>query len=412
MVLYKSIKIKGLLLIQIAAITTISFGQTATDDFTKFASRQDSLMMASYEKKDAEAYEETLKEFLTRYDKLSESDRKIFLRHLIGAYYNFSCVNSLLNNKPMAMTYLKKAIEAGFTDYQHIIDDRDLDNIRNEKQFKYLLEKLRGVWDYSYILKKGEQYNYSDNRLIAKFTYQSCDNPNLRVLRKVFNLDSIAGQGNSESRIINVLHWVHYLIPQQDESENPVVRNVMRMIAWCNADKRGLNCRGLCVVLNECYLALGFKSRIVNCLPKDSLKIDTDCHLINAVYSDTYNKWLWIDPTNYVYLMNEKGELLSVEEVRSRIIRNEPLILNPDANWNRQISVTKKYYMDYYMTKNLYSLESAINSAYSSDASESCQSFTFDKIRLLPLDYYKQAPDKTQVRCFWTNNPKLFWQAP
>jgi len=37
---------------------------------------------------------------------------------------------------------------------------------------------------------------------------------------------------------------------------------------------------------------------------------------INAVYSNTLNKWLWIDPTNDAYAMNEKGELLSIAEDR------------------------------------------------------------------------------------------------
>ena len=31
-------------------------------------------------------------------------------------------------------------------------------------------------------------------------------------------------------------------------------------------------------------------------------------------------KWLWIDPTFDAYVMNEKGELLSIEEVRERLI--------------------------------------------------------------------------------------------
>ena len=34
--------------------------------------------------------------------------------------------------------------------------------------------------------------------------------------------------------------------------------------------------------------------------------------------------------------MNETGELLGLQEVRERLINDQPLILNPDANWNRQ----------------------------------------------------------------------------
>jgi hypothetical protein len=88
------------------------------------------------------------------------------------------------------------------------------------------------------------------------------------------------------------------------QSRNPAVKNAMSMIAVCKRDNRGLNCRGLATVLNECYLAMGFKSRFVTCLPKDSLNIDPDCHVINAVYSNTLKK-MAMDRPNKRCLCNE-----------------------------------------------------------------------------------------------------------
>ena len=46
-----------------------------------------------------------------------------------------------------------------------------------------------------------------------KFTYQDKENPNLVALRNGFKLDSVAGKGNEVSKIINLLHWIHNLIP-------------------------------------------------------------------------------------------------------------------------------------------------------------------------------------------------------
>jgi hypothetical protein len=280
---------------------------------------------------------------------------------------------------------------------------------------------LTGILSYDTLgtLKKAGKYNFSEKRALPKFTYQSETNPNLVELRKAFNLDSVAGQGNEVSKILNLLHWIHNLVPHDGNHENPVIKNAMSMIAICKRDNRGLNCRGLATVLNECYLAMGIKSRFVTCLPKDSLGIDNDCHVINMVYSTEQKKWLWIDPTFDAYVMNEKGELLSIEEVRERIILNKPLIINPDANWNHKASEEKEYYLYSYMAKNLYKLQCHLNSEYDSETRGLGKTETY--MTLLPLEYFKQMPikseheyreNKTTFIYFNTNNPTVFWASP
>jgi hypothetical protein len=117
--------------------------------------------------------------------------------------------------------------------------------------------------------------------------------------------------------------------------------------------------------------------------------------------------------------MNEKGELLSIEEVRERIIYDKPVILNPDANWNNQNPQSKEYYLLTYMAKNLYILECPVSSEYNMETRESGR--VYNNIQLLPLDYYEQSPDKREKKDeksnttwtkFKTNNPRLFWQLP
>jgi hypothetical protein len=411
-------RIKQLFLFTFFLTATVTFGQVA-DKFGKFAIKQDSLFIIAYKQKDIKTYSKLLMDFISKYDKLSTDDKKNFIGYLNGAYYNFSCTYSLLNNKEMALVYLKKSIDAGYVDYKHIQEDSDLDNIRNEKGFQYINNQVRNVGDFLYILKKAGKYDLADNRQVPKFIYQSNDNANLVALRKAFNLDSIAGEGNEVSKILNLLHWIHNLIPHDGNHENPVVKNAMSMITQCKKDNRGLNCRGLATVLNECYLSLGIKSRFITCLPKDSLKTDPDCHVINMVYSTTLKKWLWIDPTFDAYIMNEHGELLSIEEVRERLITDRPLILNPDANWNHKISQTKEGYLYNYMAKNLYILECPVTSEY--DTETNVNNKVINYVRLLPLDYFGQTPDKSERKntatnttfvTYKTNNHKLFWQTP
>jgi hypothetical protein len=387
-------------------------------NFKDYASHQDELMMKAYDQRDVKAYQTLLDDFLSKYNKLPKSEQENYENNHINAYYNFCCTYALLNNKPKALEFLEKSIKAGYLNYQHIQTDTDLESIRNEEKYKKLVYPLREVSDYLYIIKKSGTYNLEENRPF-QFTYQSQDNPYLVALRKEYKLDSIAGKGNEQSKILNLMHWIHNLVPHDGSHGNPEVKNAKSMITVCKNEKRGLNCRGLAIVLNECYLSMGIRSRYVTCLPKDSLGIDTDCHVINMVYSNKAKKWLWIDPTFDAYVMNEKGELLSIEEVRECIINDKPLILNPEANWNHQNSQTKEYYLYNYMAKNLYMLECALNSEYDLETAHEGKEIQY--LKLIPLDYFKKSLEptinentvtKTKAIKNKTNNPNVFWQVP
>jgi hypothetical protein len=385
---------------------------TAAQKIEAFIEQKGNNFEVAYEKKDVKAYNALLYDYLVIYEKLSANEKKQQSYLMSNIYYNLSCIYSISNDKKPAITNLKKAIDAGYNDYGHVQLDTDLDNIRKEKDFIALNNKLKLTGDYLSILKRANKYNLSDSRPLPKFNYQSSDNPNLMALRKGFNLDSIAGQGNDVLQILNLMHWVHDLVPHDGMNGNPEVKNAMSFLEVCKKDNRGLNCRGLALVLNECYLAMGIKSRIVTCYPKDILKIDPDCHVINSVYSESLKKWLWIDPTFNAYVMNEKGEMLSIEEVRERLITNKTLILNPDANWNNKSTQTKENYLENYMAKNLYMLECPATSEYNMETHREGKTISY--IKLLPVDYDNQKPDKEEsegkITVYKTNNPNVFWE--
>jgi hypothetical protein len=389
------------------------FAQTpASQKMGEFMEQKGDGFNTAYDKKDVKTYNALLSDYLLIYEKLSADEKKQSSYDLSNIYYNLTCIYSLLDNKTSAILHLKKAIDAGYNNYGHVQLDTDLDNIRNEKGFLELNNKLKRTGDYLSILKRADKYNLSDNRPLPTFSYQSSENPNLVTLRKGFNLDSISGKGTDVLKILNLMHWVHDLVPHDGNHGNPEVKNAVSMIQVCKKDNRGLNCRGLALVLNECYLAMGIKSRIVTCYPKDSLNIDPDCHVINSVYSESLKKWLWIDPTFDAYVMNEKGEMLGIEEVRERLIEDKTLILNPDANWNNQNSQTKEGYLQNYMAKNLYMLECPASSEYNMETDRETKTMSY--IRILPLEYFNQKPDKVEaeggITVYRTNNPKIFWE--
>ncbi|HEY4108624.1 transglutaminase domain-containing protein [Puia sp.] len=264
----------------------------ATNDFAAFANTQHGRMIKAYEQRDIPGYQ-----------------------------------------SKQAFDYLERSIRAGFINYTHIIKDPDLAELRNLSRFHTLIAPLRAVGDYPYILQRAASYDLADRRPLPAFRYEPANDSNLLALRSGLHLDSIAGGGSDVNQVIRLLHWMHDLIPHDGNNANPAVRNAMSLVAVCKRDHRGLNCRGLAIALNECYLALGYRSRYVTCMPKDSLGVDPDCHVINIVYIPSLKKWIWIDPTNDAYVMNEKGELLGIEEVRQRLIRHQPDKL--DTDWGK-----------------------------------------------------------------------------
>ena len=408
----RKMKIKAtLLIVLLTSMQQLIAQNTPSQKIDEFIQQKGDGFNIAYDKKDEKAYNTLLSEYLVLHEKLSVDEKKERSYELSNIYYNLTCIYSLLDNKSSAINCFKKSIDAGYNNYGHVQLDTDLDNIRKEKDFVALNNKLKLTGDYLYILKGADKYNLSDSRPLPKFNYQASDNPNLMALRKGFNLDSIAGQGNDVLKILNLLQWVHNLIPHDGNHDNPEVKNALSMINVCKKDDRGLNCRGLALVLNECYLAMGIKSRIVTCYPKDILKIDPDCHVINSVYSESLKKWLWIDPTFNAFVMNENGEMLSIEEVRERLINDKSLILNPNANWNNKQTQTKEGYLKNYMAKNLYMLESPATSEYNMETHREGKTISY--IKLLPLDYDNQQVDKVEsdgkITVFKTNNPKVFW---
>lgn len=266
--------------------------------------------------------------------------------------------------------------------------------------------------DYLKRLKNAGEYNLSDNREIPTWKYQDKNNPNLVKLREEYKLDSIAGNGDEISKILNLMYWLHDLIPHDGSSSNPSPRNALNIIKVCKEQNRGVNCRMLATVLNECYLAMGIKSRFVTCMPKD-LKFN-DCHVINSVYSKDLDKWIWIDPSFAAYVKDENGNFLGLQDVRERLVDGRPLVLNEDANWNHKTKQTKEHYLDYYMAKNLYRMECPANSEFDTETQlEEKKEHKY--VELLPLDGLEQLPQKVvngKYITYKTNNPYLFWKKP
>ena len=212
--------------------------------------------------------------------------------------------------------------------------DNDLTSLRKDKTYQALLTAVKEKTPL-HVLRKSASYAKDSVRLDVKFTYMPKDDYRLSVVRDYLKLDSVAGQGDELSKIIN----------------------------------------------------------------------DGECHVINAVWSSQLQKWLWIDPTNDAWVMDENGTMLSIAEVRERMINDQPLVLCETANWNHSEKQTKEGYLYGYMSKNLYYFVCKKYSRFNPE-SDYRPNPAEEDIRLIPVGFVND-----NWKCD-TTDPDFFWAKP
>lgn len=324
-------------------------------------------------------------------------------QHLGSFYYNLACAQNLTGRQTDALISLGTAIKHGYRDYTNLKNDKDFASLQDNKDFKRIMHILE-QYDYPTVLKNSAPYEtLIDPTSFPKFTYASPTDSNLTKIRHILNLDSVAGNGDEISRIKNLTLFINKYIPHNGGNGNPEPKNGMNFINRCGNGKGTLNCRGLALLLNECFLAMGFPSRYITCFPQI---MEEDCHVINAVYSRDLGKWIWMDPSFGAWVTDEQGNLLGLKEVRERLQHEKPVFVNDEINHNGD-TITKEWYIDYYMTKNLYCMEAQLDNIYGAEdpAISSWKNKTF--ICLAPKGFMPNYSNGLIA-----NDDKLFWAAP
>lgn len=331
-----------------------------------------------------------------------ERDLSTARRILDRTVYDMACRYSLRNEREKALDLFEKTVADGFREYYHFLKDSDLNNIREEVRFKALMADLKTTEDKINKLKASAEYVNDGKRANVTFFYQSPSDSILTAIREYFNLDSIAGDGNEISRIKRIMYWLHDAIRHDGNSSWPNCRyNAIELYELTQRENRGLNCRFMSEVLNDLYLAAGFKSRFVTCQSKE-YDADNDCHVINIVWSDDLGKWIWMDASFAAYVTDENGILLHPGEVRERLRKDLPVFLNGDANWNHKTPQTKDEYINYYMAKNLYLFDSHVRSETESEGRDGDKS---PIVTLVPQGFVFNSGKVTE-------DEAEFWQRP
>jgi tetratricopeptide (TPR) repeat protein len=166
-------KIKKLLFFFFLFFITVVQAQITEGDFLKSEKQRDSLLGKAYKQKDTTLCNKLAEESAFQYGKLSPEVRKKYSYYLAKIYYDLCCIYSLTGNKTKALRALKKSIDVGYFDYANVQADSDLNNIRNEKEFKELKDIIASsqkkyLDSLKHVIKEFKQ---DTNTIISLFEY-------------------------------------------------------------------------------------------------------------------------------------------------------------------------------------------------------------------------------------------------
>ena len=248
------------------------------------------------------------------------------------------------------------------------------------------------------------------------FHYSSSTDSNLRKLRDMYDLETIAGQGSEIDRIVNLMSWVYRLAGHANEPKIPSERNAFTLIHLAKVEQRPINCYMKTVILNEVYLSMGFYSRYTHLLPHSNE--EQESHFITSVYSHSLGKWILMDPDFGVYVTDKKGNILGVSEIRRRLIGGESMkIIHVGRSALAKLRVNLVNFIEgtdyrWYLSKNIFKIRCPKNSMFNQESEPVRVHY-----ELIPDGYKKELLLDYKMtnrgkKIFYTNHEDLFWQKP
>ena len=107
--------------------------------------------------------------------------------------------------------------------------------------------------------------------------------------------------------------------------------DIKGLIEFCEQHDAKMNCRGLAMLLASLLRLAGVKARHITCMPYE--EPFNDCHVVVDCLLPS-GKRIMLDPTWRLYLKDEAGEYVSLEQFRKLLLAGEPVFANADASYN------------------------------------------------------------------------------
>jgi len=205
------------------------------------------------------------------------------------------------------------------------------------------------------LLRENNDFNRDDANDV-EFTYDY-DHPKLTELKNKYDLENVAGVGDTQSKVLNLLSWLGRGTQHNGMKANPA-NNALDLLEYSYGQGagRGINCRSLSITLSEMCLSIGIQARALWLMPYNPN--DMDNHVVVMAYIPEKEKWIMVDPSWNLYFLNEENEILSPWEVRERMKNGEILMINKDAKRGDEMQYIT------YMAKNMFYFASRKDTYY------------------------------------------------
>jgi len=154
-----------------------------------------------------------------------------------------------------------------------------------------------------------------------------------------FGLDEITA-GHEDVALMRVLlNWVTENFPHHGNSGMPVNRDAMSIIGYVRENPRGINCRGLAILLAEVLRLYGIDAKHITVVTAED---DHPVHVVTHAFSRQLQQWILLDPTFGVYMTDEYGNFMNLYTLRRAFAEGAVLFAHGDASrghFNRRFNM-------------------------------------------------------------------------
>jgi len=151
------------------------------------------------------------------------------------------------------------------------------------------------------------------------FYYEDFTNSQIEELNRLYQLNgTIGSQGDELERAIQITKWIHTKM-QYSQGSVSTKEDVIEILKEKETSPKASD-REFSIVFNQVCTALGIYARRGEFRVKNAeIAKGRDYYKVNEIWSDKYNKWIMVDPSEGVYITKENIPLSAMEVIESKL---------------------------------------------------------------------------------------------
>jgi len=252
------------------------------------------------------------------------------------------------------------------------------------------------------IAELNEFPSFADDGAEIVFTFDLNRRDLYMDLIEEFGLDEITAGHYDVDLMIVLQDWVRDNFRHHGASRFPSYHDAMSIIDFMRENPRGINCRGLAILLAEVLRLYGIEAKHVTVMPPED---NHPVHVVTHAWSRDLQQWIMLDPTFRIILQDEDGNFMNLFTLRRAFVEGTQDALI--ANENAQITGGWQYWQ-VFMSDYLFRFSTAKNFTFGSDyhgrwrTGEQWES----SVMLVPVGFYEGEADLV------TTSAEAFFVAP